>query len=170
MFVESSDDDKIVQYKWEEVKGPLNDKNKMMSSGVDTPVLQLKSLVPGIYTFKYAACTLFFQIVRDEAKTITAVATMERVVSPTVGGRRFNFQFPVIYEHTEFFLASPRHLHRRLVTLGFGPSVRVFFTITCYRKVVGSRSCLDHWKFFLVSRGHLYPSWLSQGRRLNYVS
>ncbi|XP_015756834.1 PREDICTED: dyslexia-associated protein KIAA0319-like protein [Acropora digitifera] len=48
----SSDDDKIVQYKWEEVKGPLNDKNKMMSSGVDTPVLQLKSLVPGIYTFK----------------------------------------------------------------------------------------------------------------------
>ena len=56
MFIESSDDDKIVQYKWEEVKGPLNDKNKMMSSGVDTPVLQLKSLVPGIYTFKYAAC------------------------------------------------------------------------------------------------------------------
>ena len=49
---ESSDDDKITQYKWEEVKGPLNDKNKMMSSGVDSPVLQLKSLVPGIYTFK----------------------------------------------------------------------------------------------------------------------
>lgn len=48
----SSDDDKITQYKWEEVKGPLNDKNKMMSSGVDSPVLQLKSLVPGIYTFK----------------------------------------------------------------------------------------------------------------------
>lgn len=49
---ESSDDDKVTQYKWEEVKGPLNDKTKMMSSGVDTPVLQLKSLVPGIYTFK----------------------------------------------------------------------------------------------------------------------
>ena len=49
---ESSDDDKITQYKWEEVKGPLNDKNKMMSSGADSPVLQLKSLVPGIYTFK----------------------------------------------------------------------------------------------------------------------
>lgn len=48
----SSDDDKVTQYKWEEVKGPLNDKTKMMSSGVDTPVLQLKSLVPGIYTFK----------------------------------------------------------------------------------------------------------------------
>lgn len=48
----SSDDDKITQYKWEEVKGPLNDKNKMMSSGADSPVLQLKSLVPGIYTFK----------------------------------------------------------------------------------------------------------------------
>ena len=126
MFVESSDDDKIVQYKWEEVKGPLNDKNKMMSSGVDTPVLQLKSLVPGIYTFKYAACTFLFQIVRDEAKTITALATMERVTSPTVGDRRFNFQFPVIYEHTEFFLFSPRHLHRKLVTLGFGPSVHEF--------------------------------------------
>ena len=49
---ESSDDDKITQYKWEEMKGPLNDKNKKMSSGVDSPVLQLKSLVPGIYTFK----------------------------------------------------------------------------------------------------------------------
>ncbi|KAM7429253.1 hypothetical protein ABFA07_019869 [Porites harrisoni] len=48
----SSDDDKITQYKWEEVKGPLNDKNKMMSSGADSPVLQLKSLVPGVYTFK----------------------------------------------------------------------------------------------------------------------
>ncbi|KAL9963286.1 hypothetical protein ACROYT_G032471 [Oculina patagonica] len=48
----SSDDDKITQYKWEEVKGPLNDKNKVMSSGADSPVLQLKSLVPGIYTFK----------------------------------------------------------------------------------------------------------------------
>ena len=96
MFVESSDDDKIVQYKWEEVKGPLNDKNKMMSSGVDTPVLQLKSLVPGIYTFKYAACTFLFQIVRDEAKTITTVAIMERVTFPTVIGRRFNFQFLVI--------------------------------------------------------------------------
>lgn len=52
-FAESSDDDKITQYKWEEVKGPLNDKNKMMSSGADSPVLQLKSLVPGVYTFKY---------------------------------------------------------------------------------------------------------------------
>ena len=53
---ESSDDDKITQYKWEEVKGPLNDKNKMMSSGADSPVLQLKSLVPGIYTFKDVPC------------------------------------------------------------------------------------------------------------------
>ena len=96
MFVESSDDDRIVQYKWEEVKGPLNDKNKMMSSGVDTPVLQLKSLVPGIYTFKYAACTFLFQIVRDEAKTITTVAVMERVTFPTVVGRRFSFQFLVM--------------------------------------------------------------------------
>ena len=54
VLIESSDDDKIVQYKWEEVKGPLNDKNKVISSGADSPVLQLKSLVPGIYTFKYA--------------------------------------------------------------------------------------------------------------------
>ncbi|XP_032240196.2 dyslexia-associated protein KIAA0319-like protein isoform X3 [Nematostella vectensis] len=48
----STDDDKIVEYKWEEMKGPLNDKNKMISQGADSPVLQLKSLVPGIYTFK----------------------------------------------------------------------------------------------------------------------
>ena len=49
---ESSDDDKIVEYKWQELKGPLTEKNKIIKSGVDSPVLQLKSLLPGVYTYK----------------------------------------------------------------------------------------------------------------------
>ncbi|KAK3699559.1 hypothetical protein QZH41_003933 [Actinostola sp. cb2023] len=67
----SSDDDKIIQYKWEEVKGPLNDKNKMISSGADSPVLQLKSLVPGIYTFKLTVVDS-----DDEKDSTTATVTV----------------------------------------------------------------------------------------------
>ena len=52
VFSESSDDDKIVEYKWQELKGPLIEKNKIIKSGVDSPVLQLKSLLPGVYTYK----------------------------------------------------------------------------------------------------------------------
>ncbi|XP_046859670.1 dyslexia-associated protein KIAA0319-like protein isoform X3 [Xenia sp. Carnegie-2017] len=49
----SSDDDRIVEYKWQELKGPLTEKNgKIIKSGVDSPVLQLKSLLPGVYTYK----------------------------------------------------------------------------------------------------------------------
>ena len=53
MFTESSDDDKIVEYKWQELKGPLTEKNKIIKSGVDSPILQLKSLLPGVYTYKW---------------------------------------------------------------------------------------------------------------------
>lgn len=44
---QSTDDDKIVKWLWEEVKGPLRDEKV----SADTPVLTLKSLVPGNYTF-----------------------------------------------------------------------------------------------------------------------
>ncbi|XP_054993469.1 dyslexia-associated protein KIAA0319-like protein homolog isoform X2 [Sorex araneus] len=44
---QSTDDDKIVQYHWEELKGPLREEK---ISG-DTPILKLSKLVPGNYTF-----------------------------------------------------------------------------------------------------------------------
>ncbi|XP_072304393.1 dyslexia-associated protein KIAA0319-like protein [Eucyclogobius newberryi] len=45
---QSTDDDKIVKFLWEEVKGPLRDEK----FSADTPVLKLTSLVPGNYTFR----------------------------------------------------------------------------------------------------------------------
>ncbi|XP_043915403.1 dyslexia-associated protein KIAA0319-like protein homolog isoform X2 [Protopterus annectens] len=44
---QSKDDDKIVSYHWEEVKGPLRDEKV----SVDTAILKLTNLVPGNYTF-----------------------------------------------------------------------------------------------------------------------
>ncbi|XP_072562174.1 dyslexia-associated protein KIAA0319-like protein isoform X2 [Paramormyrops kingsleyae] len=44
----STDDDKIVAWHWEEVKGPLRDEKV----SADTPILTLTSLVPGNYTFR----------------------------------------------------------------------------------------------------------------------
>ncbi|XP_004372014.1 dyslexia-associated protein KIAA0319-like protein homolog isoform X1 [Trichechus manatus latirostris] len=44
---QSTDDDKIVQYHWEELKGPLREEK---ISG-DTAILKLSKLVPGNYTF-----------------------------------------------------------------------------------------------------------------------
>ncbi|XP_069033173.1 LOW QUALITY PROTEIN: dyslexia-associated protein KIAA0319-like protein [Embiotoca jacksoni] len=44
---QSTDDDKVVVWHWEEVKGPLRDEKV----SADTPVLTLTSLVPGNYTF-----------------------------------------------------------------------------------------------------------------------
>ncbi|KFU89395.1 Dyslexia-associated protein KIAA0319-like [Chaetura pelagica] len=44
---QSTDDDKIVSYHWEELRGPLREEK--VSS--DTPVLTLTNLVPGNYTF-----------------------------------------------------------------------------------------------------------------------
>lgn len=48
LFTDSTDDDKIVDYLWEMVKGPL------VETAVtgDTTILNLKDLVPGNYTFK----------------------------------------------------------------------------------------------------------------------
>ncbi|XP_053855060.1 dyslexia-associated protein KIAA0319-like protein homolog [Vidua macroura] len=43
----STDDDKIISYHWEELKGPLREEK--VSS--DTPILTLTNLVPGNYTF-----------------------------------------------------------------------------------------------------------------------
>ncbi|GAB1288930.1 Dyslexia-associated protein KIAA0319-like protein [Apodemus speciosus] len=44
---QSTDDDKIVQYHWEELKGPLREEK----ISEDTAVLKLSKLVPGNYTF-----------------------------------------------------------------------------------------------------------------------
>uniref|UniRef100_A0A673BM08 PKD domain-containing protein n=1 Tax=Sphaeramia orbicularis TaxID=375764 RepID=A0A673BM08_9TELE len=44
---QSTDDDKVVAWHWEEVKGPLREEKV----SADTPVLTLSSLVPGNYTF-----------------------------------------------------------------------------------------------------------------------
>ncbi|KAM6899393.1 dyslexia-associated protein KIAA0319-like protein [Xenentodon cancila] len=44
---QSTDDDKVVAWHWEEVKGPLRDEKV----SADTPFLTLTSLVPGNYTF-----------------------------------------------------------------------------------------------------------------------
>lgn len=46
---ESTDDDKIVSYHWEELKGPLREEK--VSS--DTAILTLTNLVPGNYTFRW---------------------------------------------------------------------------------------------------------------------
>lgn len=48
-FSESTDDDKVVSWHWEEVKGPLREEK---ASG-DTAILTLTNLVPGNYTFRY---------------------------------------------------------------------------------------------------------------------
>ncbi|MEQ2190820.1 hypothetical protein XENOCAPTIV_011247 [Xenoophorus captivus] len=45
---ESTDDDKVVTWHWEEVKGPLREEKV----SADTPVLTLTNLVPGNYTFR----------------------------------------------------------------------------------------------------------------------
>lgn len=45
---ESTDDDKIISYHWEELKGPLREEK--VSS--DTAILTLTNLVPGNYTFR----------------------------------------------------------------------------------------------------------------------
>lgn len=49
---DSTDDDKVVSYHWEEVKGPLREEK--VSADID--VLTLTNLVPGNYTFRYR-CT-----------------------------------------------------------------------------------------------------------------
>lgn len=46
---ESTDDDRVVLWHWEEVRGPLREEKV----SADTAVLTLTSLVPGSYTFRY---------------------------------------------------------------------------------------------------------------------
>ena len=45
---ESTDDDKIVTWNWEEVSGPLQDHDLQ----TNVPMLTLKDLAPGNYTFR----------------------------------------------------------------------------------------------------------------------
>lgn len=48
-WIDSSDDDKIVKYLWEEMSGPLQDHTLQD----DRNMLTLKDLVPGYYVFKW---------------------------------------------------------------------------------------------------------------------
>lgn len=48
LLTESTDDDKVVAWHWEEVKGPLREEKV----SANTPVLTLTNLVPGNYTFR----------------------------------------------------------------------------------------------------------------------
>ncbi|XP_066431097.1 dyslexia-associated protein KIAA0319-like protein homolog [Eleutherodactylus coqui] len=45
---QSKDDEKIIKYHWEELKGPLREEKIT----ADTPILKLTNLVPGNYTFR----------------------------------------------------------------------------------------------------------------------
>ena len=47
-FADSTDDDKIVSYHWEEIKGPVRE-TKITG---DTQTLQLTDLVPGSYVIR----------------------------------------------------------------------------------------------------------------------
>lgn len=47
----STDDVKIVSYKWEELKGPMKEKS-FVTSSKDSQILQLKNLVAGVYKFR----------------------------------------------------------------------------------------------------------------------
>lgn len=53
----STDDDKIVSYKWEEVSSPLQSRDL----NTEGQMLTVKGLVPGNYTFRYSS--LFFVII-----------------------------------------------------------------------------------------------------------
>ncbi len=57
-FSESTDDDKVVSWHWEEVKGPLREEK---ASG-DTAILTLTNLVPGNYTFRYVLSIFSFTL------------------------------------------------------------------------------------------------------------
>lgn len=48
IFLESTDDTKIVSYHWEEVNGPSREEK----TSADSAVLHLSNLVPGNYTFR----------------------------------------------------------------------------------------------------------------------
>ncbi|XP_058409632.1 dyslexia-associated protein KIAA0319-like protein homolog isoform X3 [Diceros bicornis minor] len=62
---ESTDDDKIVQYHWEELKGPLREEK----ISEDTAILKLSKLVPGNYTFSLT-------VVDSDGATNSATASL----------------------------------------------------------------------------------------------
>ena len=49
--LESTDDDKIVKYHWEQVSGPLGTEN-IREDQVSKSTIDLKGLLPGMYKFK----------------------------------------------------------------------------------------------------------------------
>lgn len=53
LFKASVDDDRIISYKWEVLKGPTSDKTSVLSTGADSKLLQLQNLVVGIYSIGY---------------------------------------------------------------------------------------------------------------------
>lgn len=69
-FSVSTDDDKVVSWHWEEVKGPLREEK---ASG-DTAVLTLTNLVPGNYTFRYVLYQFFctYPVLRHVQQITTA--------------------------------------------------------------------------------------------------
>uniref|UniRef100_A0A8C5WR25 KIAA0319 like n=2 Tax=Laticauda laticaudata TaxID=8630 RepID=A0A8C5WR25_LATLA len=68
---QSTDDDKIVSYHWEELKGPLRE----VKVSADTDILELTNLVPGNYTFRLTV------VDSDEASnSTTASLTVNKAV------------------------------------------------------------------------------------------
>ncbi|XP_074073612.1 dyslexia-associated protein KIAA0319-like protein homolog [Macrotis lagotis] len=68
---QSTDDDKIVRYHWEELKGPLREEKV----SEDTPILKLTNLVPGNYTFSLTVVDSF-----GVSSSTTASLTVNKAV------------------------------------------------------------------------------------------
>ncbi|XP_044523996.1 dyslexia-associated protein KIAA0319-like protein homolog [Gracilinanus agilis] len=68
---QSTDDDKIVRYQWEELKGPLREEKV----SEDTAILKLTNLVPGNYTFRLTVVDSF-----GASNSTTASLTVNKAV------------------------------------------------------------------------------------------
>ncbi|XP_074161198.1 dyslexia-associated protein KIAA0319-like protein homolog [Sminthopsis crassicaudata] len=68
---QSTDDDKIVRYHWEELKGPLREEKV----SEDTAILKLTNLVPGNYTFRLTVVDSF-----GASNSTTASLTVNKAV------------------------------------------------------------------------------------------
>ncbi|XP_007492846.1 dyslexia-associated protein KIAA0319-like protein homolog isoform X2 [Monodelphis domestica] len=68
---QSTDDDKIVRYQWEELKGPLREEKV----SEDTAILKLTNLVPGNYTFRLTVVDSF-----GSRNSTTASLTVNKAV------------------------------------------------------------------------------------------
>jgi len=51
--VDSTDDDQIVSYLWEQVSGKVGSQTNIDTSDLEKPMIVLKGLGPGKYRFKY---------------------------------------------------------------------------------------------------------------------